>query len=75
MDYAAIAPFLPNSSKNIPQLGSMVNDTLVQIIVCQEPPATIDALAKKWRAGGGDMYEKEINEWYVTYKAATKASK
>jgi len=75
MDYAAIAPFLPNSSKNIPQLGSMVNDTLVQIIVGQEPPATIDALAKKWRAGGGDMYEKEINEWYVTYKAATKASK
>lgn len=75
-DWFVYSPFLVASSKNIPTLNSLVGDTLTRIVVGGDPVKTsIDALLKKWKTSGGDTYEKELNQWFVPFKASLKTTK
>lgn len=75
-DWVGFSPFLPNSSKNVAPLNSLVGDTLVRIVVSGDPAKeSVDALLKKWKTAGGEVYDKELNAWFGPFQDSVKIKK
>ncbi|WP_248926061.1 extracellular solute-binding protein [Paenibacillus hamazuiensis] len=51
-----------------PNIDKKWMDTMVKVIVGQEPMESIDKAIAEWKAGGGDAIIKEINEEYQKSK-------
>ncbi|MFE5323958.1 extracellular solute-binding protein [Paenibacillus sp. NPDC056579] len=68
VDLLGISPFMPEYSKNIQQLGTMLNDYTVKLIFGAEPISGLEAFQQKYKAAGGDASFKEVNDWYTTLK-------
>ncbi|WP_245864382.1 extracellular solute-binding protein [Paenibacillus donghaensis] len=60
----AMAPTLPEFSKNNAALGQMVNDFAVKVIVGEESVDAVEAFVGKYNAAGGEASYKEVNDWY-----------
>lgn len=65
-DALALAPSLPEYSKNNASLGQMINDFAVKVIVGEESPEAVTDFAGKYNAAGGEASVKEVNDWYAT---------
>ncbi|MEK0316077.1 extracellular solute-binding protein [Cohnella sp. 56] len=61
-----LAPYLPKYSKEDAQLGQMVNDYAVKVIVGGEQLTGFDAFTEKYKQAGGQTSFDEINAWYAT---------
>jgi putative aldouronate transport system substrate-binding protein len=69
VDYATAAPYMPQSSKSINALSTLVSDSLIAIAIDKgDTDRLVDELAAKWKAAGGSAYDKEMNDWYVPFK-------
>ncbi len=64
-DPLALAPSLPEYSKNNASLNQMINDFAVKVIVGEESPEAVDDFAEKYKAAGGEASYKEVNDWYA----------
>ncbi|WP_054940056.1 extracellular solute-binding protein [Paenibacillus ihuae] len=64
-DPLALAPSLPEYSKNNASLNQMINDFAVKVIVGEESPDAVDAFADKYKAAGGEASYNEVNDWYA----------
>mgnify|MGYP000046404202 CR=1 FL=1 len=67
-DVLAGAPYLAEYSKNNQQLLTSINDYIVKVVVSGEGAAGLDAFVQKYKAAGGDVSYKEVNDWYSTSK-------
>ncbi|MEI2398828.1 extracellular solute-binding protein [Paenibacillus phytohabitans] len=67
-DPLALAPSLPEYSKNNASLNQMINDFAVKVIVGEESPDAVADFAGKYKAAGGEASTKEVNDWYATVK-------
>jgi putative aldouronate transport system substrate-binding protein len=67
-DPLGVAPVLPTFSKENAQLNQLTNDFAVKVIVGEEPVASVDTFATKYKSAGGDASYKEVNDWYATAK-------
>ncbi|MNE76371.1 hypothetical protein D3C80_1726020 [compost metagenome] len=65
VDPLALAPSLPEYSKNNASLNQMINDFAVKVIVGEESPDAVDAFAGKYKAAGGEASYNEVNDWYA----------
>ncbi|MNN88255.1 hypothetical protein D3C81_2059180 [compost metagenome] len=65
VDPLALAPSLPEYSKNNASLNQMINDFAVKVIVGEESPDAVDAFARKYKAAGGEASYNEVNDWYA----------
>jgi len=67
-DPLAMAPSLPEYSKNNASLNQMINDFAVKVIVGEESVDAVAAFAEKYNAAGGEASSKEVNDWYASAK-------
>lgn len=67
-DPLALAPSLPEYSKNNASLNQMINDFAVKVIVGEESADAVAAFIEKYNAAGGEASSKEVNEWYASVK-------
>ncbi|MCL6602733.1 MAG: extracellular solute-binding protein [Paenibacillus sp.] len=67
-DPLAMAPSLPEYSKNNASLNQMINDFAVKVIVGEESVNKVAAFAEKYNAAGGESSIKEVNDWYASVK-------
>ncbi|OKP72215.1 ABC transporter substrate-binding protein [Paenibacillus sp. P3E] len=67
-DPLALAPSLPEYSKNNASLNQMINDFAVKVIVGEESTDAVAAFVEKYNAAGGEASSKEVNEWYASVK-------
>ncbi|AIQ68286.1 extracellular solute-binding protein [Paenibacillus graminis] len=67
-DPLAMAPSLPEYSKNNASLNQMINDFAVKVIVGEESTGAVAAFIGKYNAAGGEASSKEVNEWYASVK-------
>jgi len=61
-----LAPYFPNYSKEDAQLGQLVNDYAVKVIVGSEGLEGFDAFTEKYKKAGGQTSYDELNAWYAT---------
>ena len=64
----AYALNLPVCAKYNGALESMINETVLRVIVGDLPMEAMDELAENWRANGGAECTEEVNAWYDTQK-------
>lgn len=67
-DPLAMAPYMPEYTKNYQTLGTMVTDYVVKVIVGAEPISGLEAFQQKYKSSGGEVSLKEVNDWYTTKK-------
>ncbi|MNO28213.1 Lipoprotein LipO precursor [compost metagenome] len=67
-DPLAMAPSLPEYSKNNASLNQMINDFAVKVIVGEETTDAVAEFIEKYNAAGGEASAKEVNEWYASVK-------
>ena len=64
----AYAMNLPVCAKYSSSLESMINETVLRVVVGDLPLEALDELAENWRANGGAECTEEVNAWYESQK-------
>lgn len=59
---------LPSDQKYTGDLNTMAIEAFTNIITGKKPIEYFDEFVTTWKANGGDVLEKEANDWYSTIK-------
>lgn len=59
---------LPSGAKYTAELKKLQEEAYISIITGDKPISYFDEFVTEWKKAGGELLEKEANEWYATVK-------